>query len=94
MVVFALCEYAPGLEHFFEVGKEIDIFHDKEELLEKVKYYLVHEEEREKIAQKGYERALKDYAVEQAVPKLISTIDELRKRKYTNRQKYILMRNL
>ena len=91
---FALCEYAPGLEHFFEVGKEIDIFHDKEELLEKVKYYLVHEEEREKIAQKGYERALKDYAVEQAVPKLISTIDELRKRKYTNRQKYILMRNL
>src|SRR3989338_8690872 len=46
---FALCEYAPGLEHFFEIGKEIDIFHDKEELLEKVKYYLVHEEERENI---------------------------------------------
>ena len=78
---FALCEYAPGLEHFFEAGKEIDIFHDKEELLEKVKYYLVHEEEREKIAQKGYERAVKDYAIERAVPKLISTIDALRKTK-------------
>lgn len=78
---FTLCEYTLGLEHFFEVGNEIDIFHDKEELLEKVKYYLVHEEEREKIAQKGYERALKDYAVERAVPKLISIIDELRKTK-------------
>lgn len=78
---FALCEYAPGLEYFFDVGREIDIFHDKEELLEKVKYYLVHEEEREKIAQKGYERAVKDYAAERAVPKLISIIDELRKRK-------------
>lgn len=78
---FALCEYAPGLEHFFEVGKEIDIFHNKEELLEKVKYYLVHEQERERIAQKGYERAVKDYAVEWAVPKLISIIDELRKTK-------------
>ena len=27
---FALCEYAPGLEHFFEVGREIDVFYDKE----------------------------------------------------------------
>lgn len=78
---FALCEYAPGLEHFFEVGREIDVFHDKEELLEKVKYYLVHEEEREKIARRGYERAVKDYSVERAVPKLISIIDELRKTK-------------
>jgi len=78
---FALCEYAPGLEHFFEVGKEIDIFHDKEELFEKVRYYLGHEEERENIARGGYERAIRDYAVERAVPKLISTIDELRKKK-------------
>ncbi|MDP2277016.1 MAG: glycosyltransferase, partial [Nitrospirota bacterium] len=78
---FALCEYAPGLEHFFEIGEEIDIFHDKEELLEKVKYYLEHEEERENIARRGYERAVKDYSVERAVPKLISIIDELRKTK-------------
>ena len=78
---FALCEYAPGLEHFFEVGKEIDIFHDKEELLEKVKYYLENEEERERIARKGYEKAVKDYAVERAVPKLISIVDKLRKTK-------------
>ena len=78
---FTLCEYAPGLEHFFEVGKEIDVFYNKEELLEKVKYYLKHEEERESIARRGYERAKRDYDAKLAVPKLLSTIDELRKKK-------------
>lgn len=81
---FTLCEYAPGLEHFFEVGKEIDVFYDKEELLEKVKYYLKHEEERESIARRGYERAKRDYDAKLAVPKLLSTIDELRKKKIYN----------
>ena len=77
---FALCEYVPG-EHFFEIGKEIDVFYDKEELLGKVKYYLKHEEERESIARRGYERAKRDYDAKLAVPKLLSTIDELRKKK-------------
>lgn len=78
---FVLSEYFPGLEYLFEIGKEIVIFYDKEELLEKVKYYLTHEEERENIARKGYERAIRDYDAKLAVPKLIATIDGLRKKK-------------
>ncbi len=78
---FVLSEYAPGMENVFEIGKEIEIFNNKEELLEKVKYYLKHEEERESIARRGYERAKRDYDVKLAVPKLLSTIDELRKKK-------------
>lgn len=78
---FVLTEYAQGMENLFEIGKEIDVFYDKEELLEKVKYYLEHEEERESIAKRGYERAIKDYDVKVAIPKLIATIDELRKKK-------------
>ncbi|MDD5473273.1 MAG: glycosyltransferase [Candidatus Methanoperedens sp.] len=78
---FVLSEYAPGLERLFEIGNEIDVFYDKEELLEKVKYYLEHDGEREEIARRGCERATKDYDVKQAVPKLISAIDELRKNK-------------
>ncbi|MDD5688010.1 MAG: glycosyltransferase [Elusimicrobia bacterium] len=78
---FVLSEYAYGIENLFEVGKEIVIFRDKEELLEKVRYYLKHEEEREKIAKKGYERVIneEDYNVKSAVPKVITAIDELRK---------------
>jgi glycosyltransferase involved in cell wall biosynthesis len=78
---FMLCEYVHGIENLFEIGKEIEIFHDKEELLEKIRYYLEHEEERENIARNGYERAIKDYDAKLCVPKLIATIDELRNKK-------------
>ena len=81
------------MENLFEIGKEIEIFNNKEELLEKVKYYLKHEEERESIARRGYERAKRDYDAKRAVPKLLSTIDELRKKRYTSLRKYILMKN-
>ena len=51
-----LSEYAPGTEEMFEIGKEIDVFHDEEEMVEKIRYYLVHEAEREEIAKNGYAR--------------------------------------
>lgn len=78
---FVLCEYAPGIENLFEIGKEIDVFYNKEELLEKIKYYLEHEKEREEIARRGYERTIKDYDVKLCIPKLIDDIDEKRKKK-------------
>jgi len=71
---FALSEYAPGIEQIFELGKEIEVFHDKEELLQKVKYYLAHEDEREEVAKKGYERALKDYDKDIAIPMVVRNI--------------------
>lgn len=42
---------------FFEPGKDFVMYHSKEELLEKVLYYLNHEEERERIADSGYRKA-------------------------------------
>jgi ribosomal protein L6P/L9E len=78
---FVLCEYAYGIENLFEISKEIEIFHDKKELLDKIRYYLEHEEERENIARRGYERAIKDRDAKLLIPKLIATIDELRKKK-------------
>jgi hypothetical protein len=58
---FVLAEYSPGLAEIFEIGIEIDVFSSREELLRKLNYYLEHEPEREKMAEKGYLRALRDY---------------------------------
>ncbi len=48
-------------KRLFGVGKDFIIFRNKEELLEKVKYYLQHEEERKSIAQSGYDKVTNVY---------------------------------
>lgn len=58
---FVLSEYAPGIEKLFDVGSEIDVFHNPQQLLDKVRYYLTHEQLREAMAAKAYQRALKEY---------------------------------
>jgi len=58
---FCLSEFYPALPRIFEIGEEIDVFTDKQTLLEKVRYYLSHDAERETIAEKAYARALRDY---------------------------------
>jgi spore maturation protein CgeB len=58
---FYLTQYQPELEEFFEVGREIECFRSKEELLDKVHYYLAHDAEREAIRQRGHARARRDH---------------------------------
>ena len=58
---FVLSEYAPGLEKFFDIGSEIDVFNDADELVEKIRFYLANEEKREQMARRAHERALRDY---------------------------------
>jgi spore maturation protein CgeB len=57
---FMLSEYSDDLNSMFQEGKEAEYFRNKEEMLEKIKYYLIHDKEREKIAEAGYKRLLKD----------------------------------
>lgn len=58
---FVLTEYSLIINRIFEIGSEIDVFYDKNDLLEKVNLYLKNEEKRKQMAQNAYERALKDY---------------------------------
>src|SRR3989339_442562 len=74
---FCLSEYAPSLEYTFESEKEIIFFHDKEQLLEKVKYYLSNEEKRNSIAENAYKRAMENYESEIAIPKVLKELESI-----------------
>lgn len=57
---FILSPYTEDMSKMFEEGKEAVFFHDKEEFVNKVCYYLANDEEREEIAKNGRRRLLQD----------------------------------
>jgi len=58
---FLLTSYAAGLDEYYEIGKEVEAFHSTDEMIDKAKYYLAHDAQRQKIADAGYERTLRDH---------------------------------
>ena len=58
---FYLVEYMEELEEFFDIGKEIVCYNGPEDLVGKIKYYLEHDSQREKIRKAGYARALRNH---------------------------------
>ena len=58
---FLLAEYVPGIEKYFEIDREIVCFKNVEEMIDKINYYLNHDEERQAIAQAGWKRAINEY---------------------------------
>jgi len=59
---FQLSNYTDEFENYgFADGENIAIFHDKQDALEKIHYYLEHDEERETIASKAYDHVLQHH---------------------------------
>lgn len=61
MGALLITDFKESFGDLFEVGKEVEIYHSLEELSEKINYYSQHDKEREKIAQAGQKRTLKDH---------------------------------
>lgn len=59
----ALNDYVPELDEMFEVGKEIITYEcgNYEDVRDKLRYYLGHDEERQRIARAGSERARRQH---------------------------------
>lgn len=76
--VFQLLQRVPGVGEFFEEDKEIVCFDTKEEMVDKVRYYLKHEEARQRIAQAAYERVLRSHTWQHRVQHMLSVIREMR----------------
>ena len=58
---FYLTYYTNGLEEVFEPDRELVVFRDHDEMVQKVRYYLEHDDERRAIAQAGQARVLQNY---------------------------------
>lgn len=58
---FLLSERVEGLEDYYNIGKEVECFDDMNSLIEKIHYYLSHEDERSTIALAGYKRTLLEH---------------------------------
>lgn len=71
---FALTNYQSEIPEYFEVGKDLDIYASEQELVEKIKYYLEHEEEREEIARNGYQKAKENYSLELRVKQILQSV--------------------
>ncbi len=69
-----LTEYHPGIETFFEVGKEIVTFSTPEEFTKKANYLLSNPDEAAEIAQRGHDRFLKDHESKVRLKRLLENI--------------------
>lgn len=58
---FVISGFADDLDKFYKEDEEMVFYRSTEELIEKIKHYLPLETEREKIAEAGYQRTLRDH---------------------------------
>lgn len=58
---FVMTGRADNLDQYYEHEKEIVCFDNRDDLVDKIRYYLAHERERAAIAQAGYERTLREH---------------------------------
>jgi len=68
---FLLTDNLPGIDELFEVGKEVETYNNADDCIDKIKYYLSHDEEREEIAKEGQKRVLREHTYEKRIEKLV-----------------------
>ncbi len=57
------------------MGEDFVFFESKNDLLQKIHYYLVHEDERIAIAESGYQKVLKNHSFDTIFQKIYNIIN-------------------
>lgn len=68
---FLLSDNRRDLPGIFDIGKELIVFKDKYDLLDKVQYYLDNEKKRQKVALAGYLRFKRDHTYDKRLRQLM-----------------------
>jgi len=72
---FLLTNWLPTLEELFENGVDLVTYKSYDEMIEKAKYYLENDEEREKIALNGYLKNIKNNLYTHRIEKIKSIVE-------------------
>lgn len=71
---FMLTNYQPEVEELFTIGTDIEVYKSLDELDDKVKYYLEHEDKRVKISLNGYRTVSEKYNYETAFKRIAQAV--------------------
>jgi len=71
-----ITEYKDNLNELFKDGSELVVYRSAEELIDRVRYYLEHEKEREAIAKAGQKRTLSEHTYYHRMRELLKIIGE------------------
>lgn len=61
---FLISNYQAEIPEYFEIGRDLEIYENEADLIEKVDYYLHHDAQRVEIALNGYEKVAKHHTYE------------------------------
>jgi spore maturation protein CgeB len=69
-----LTDMRSELPEYYARGSELEVFHDAQHLMEKMEYYLTHEEERLRVAVRGYQRTKRNHTFHDRIHKLLDVL--------------------
>lgn len=78
---FLLTEIAPGLGQYFQVGEEVVTFDSTTDLIDKVRHYLAHPDERDAIACAGHDRTSADHTYDRRISKILEELEPIRRKR-------------
>ena len=71
---FLITNYQEDLFQFFEPNKDFVYYESREDLIEKIDYYLEHEEERKSIARSGHDKVVAFHSYEHRLKEIIAIV--------------------
>nr|MCR4746048.1 glycosyltransferase [Lachnospiraceae bacterium] len=71
---FIMTNYQPEVEELFNLGREIVVYHNLEEMYELSKFFLDHEAARLNILLAGYKRIYEEYNYKESVIKILNRV--------------------
>ena len=73
---FVMTNYKAEIAETFRDGEECAIYYDLNDMIEKISFYLQHDDERKRIAQKGYLKTSRELSLESQLEKMKAVLEE------------------